>query len=121
MRPDSQWDVPKLTGLEDQKYFYFAAEGDSKAAEGQKEVMSMLSDAGKKYSTSEWDATWSADEFKTAVSKILAEGNSINCIRWKLGTVLPDGVAAGTSEHMYSFDHAYTTEGVRDWLFAQSR
>lgn len=118
---DGQWDITKLTGLESQKYFYFAAEGDSKAAAGQKEVMDMLTAAGTKYSSAEWDAGWSAEEFKTAVADILSGGTAINCVQWKLGTVLPEGVAAGTSEHMYSFDHAYTTEGVRDWLFTQTR
>lgn len=118
---DGQWDITQLSGLESQKYFYFAAEGDSKASEGQKEVMDMLAADKVSYSTAEWDAGWTTDEFRTAVSSILAEGNTINCVQWKLGTVLPEGVSVGTSEHMYSFDHAYTTEGVRDWLFAQSK
>jgi len=118
---DGQWDITKLKGLESQKFFYFAAEGDEKASAGQKEVTDMLTADGSKYSTAEWDATWSTDEFKTAVSTMLSEGNAINCVQWKLGTVLPEGISVGTSEHMYSFDHAYTTEGVRDWLFAQSK
>ncbi len=83
--------------------------------------MDMLAADKVSYSTAEWDAGWTTDEFRTAVSSILAEGNTINCVQWKLGTVLPEGVSVGTSEHMYSFDHAYTTEGVRDWLFAQSK
>jgi len=118
---DGQWDISKLTGLESQKFFYFAAEGDEKASAGQKEVTDMLTGAGIKFSTAEWDATWTTDEFKTAVASELAEGNAINCVQWKLGTVLPEGVSVGTSEHMYSFDHAYTTEGVRDWLFSQTK
>jgi predicted peptidase len=118
---DGQWDISKLTGLESQKFFYFAAEGDEKASAGQKEVTDMLTSAGIKYSTAEWDATWTTDEFKAAVASELTEGNAINCVQWKLGTVLPEGVSVGTSEHMYSFDHAYTTEGVRDWLFSQTK
>jgi predicted peptidase len=118
---DGQWDITQLSGLENQKFFYFAAEGDEKASAGQSEVMDLLKSSGISYSTAEWDATWSTDEFDTAVKQMLSEGNTINCVQWKLGTVLPDGVSAGTSEHMYSFDHAYTTEAVRDWLFEQSK
>jgi len=118
---DGQWDISALSGLESQKFFYFAAEGDQKASAGQQEVMDMLAAAGVGYSTAEWDATWSAQELSTAAASMLTGGKAINCVQWKLGTVLPSGVAEGTSEHMYSFDHAYTTEAVRDWLFAQSK
>lgn len=114
-----QWDINTLSPLANQKFFYIAAEGDPKASAGQAEVKTMLDSAGTKYSTVTWDATWTSDEFSTAVSSILSEGNSINMATFKLGTVLPEGVAVGTSEHMYSFDYAYKIEGVRDWLFEQ--
>ncbi|MEW6402165.1 MAG: hypothetical protein AB1649_10215 [Chloroflexota bacterium] len=114
-----QWDVSTLGNLANQKFFYIAAEGDDKASAGQAEVVNMLNNAGAKYSTAIWDATWSPDEFTTAVASILSEGNSINIATFKIGTVLPAGVSVGTSEHMYSFDYAYKVEGVRDWLFAQ--
>jgi hypothetical protein len=74
--------------LENQKFFYFAAEGDEKASAGQSEVMDLLKSSGISYSTAEWDATWSTDEFDTAVKQMLSEGNTINCVQWKLGTVL---------------------------------
>ena len=118
---DGQWDISQLTGLESQTFFYFAAEGDDKAYAGQQEVMDMLSDAQVAYSSAQWDATWSAGDLSAAAAQMLSEGNAIQCVQWKKGTVLPEGVSAGSSEHMYSFDHAYTTEAVRDWLFAQSK
>lgn len=114
-----QWDVSTLGNLANQKFFYIAAEGDEKASAGQTEVVNMLQSAGANYSTAIWDATWSSAEFDAAVQSILAEGNSINIATFKQGTVLPEGVEVGTSEHMYSFDYAYKIEGVRDWLFAQ--
>jgi predicted peptidase len=114
-----QWDITTLGNLAKQKFFYIAAEGDEKASGGQAEVKNMFTSAGVKYSTATWDATWSSDQFATAVKSILAEGNKINIATFKKGTVLPAGVAVGTSEHMYSFDYAYKIESVRDWLFAQ--
>jgi len=79
----------------------------------------MLRDSGTPFSTATWDATWTVDQFATAVKSILAEGNPINIVTFQKGTVLPTGASAGTNEHMYSFDYAYKIEGVRDWLFAQ--
>lgn len=115
-----QWDITTLGNLATQKFFYIAAAGDDKASVGQTDVENMLKNAGVQFSIATWDATWSSDEFATAVKSILTEGNSINIATFKLGTVLPEGAAVGTSEHMYSFDHAYNIEAVRDWLFAQT-
>lgn len=116
-----QWNVSELGNLAKQKYFYIAAEGDDKASAGQIEVQTMLKSAGAKYSTVTWEATWSDEKFQTAVNSILSEGNNINIVTFKKGTVLPEGIPIGTSEHMYSFDYAYKIEGVRDWLFNQTK
>ena len=40
------------------------------------------------------------------------EDANIYCVTRKEGTVLPVGTAAGTSEHMYSFDYAYNAAPV---------
>lgn len=116
-----QWDISTLGNLASQKYFYIAAEGDDKASTGQVDIENMLNNAGTKYSTATWDATWDADKFSSAVASILSEGNNINIATFKKGTVLPEGIPVGTSEHMYSFDYAYKIEGVRDWLFNQTK
>lgn len=118
---EGQWDVSKLDALAGQKFFYFAAEGDDKAYQGMQDLTTELEGKGSKIRTAQYDATWSADELSAAIAKELAEGNSINFVTWKKGTVLPEGTAEGTSEHMYSFDYAYKTEAVRDWLFAQTK
>ncbi|MFZ5969574.1 MAG: hypothetical protein ACOYVK_20635 [Bacillota bacterium] len=116
-----QWDVSKLGPLANQKFFYIAAAGDQKASTGQTELLAALQKEGASISTATWDATWSADKFTTAVKSILSEGKNINFVTFELGTVLPEGVPVGTSEHMYSFDYAYKIEGVRDWLFNQTK
>lgn len=72
--------------------------------------MDMLKSSGTSYSTAEWDAAWSTDEFDAAVKQMLSEGNTINCVQWKLWICCRTVYRPGTSEHMYSFDHAYTTE-----------
>jgi predicted peptidase len=114
-----QWDVSTLEPLATQNFFYIAAAGDEKASTGQKELLTSLENAGASISTATWDATWSTEKSTTAVESILSEGNNINFATFEVGTVLPEGVEVGTSEHMYSFDYAYKIEAVRDWLFEQ--
>lgn len=116
-----QWDISTLGNLAKQKYFYIAAAGDDKASAGQVDIENMLKRAGTRYSTATWDATWTSDKFSSAVKSILSEGNSINIATFEKGTVLPAGTPSGTSEHMYSFDYAYKIDGVRDWLFNQTK
>ncbi|TWT01894.1 hypothetical protein [Planomicrobium sp. CPCC 101079] len=114
-----QWDANTLEPLASQNFFYIAAAGDEKASTGQEELLATLQNAGASVSTATWNAAWSAEESSAAVESILSEGNNINLATFELGTVLPEGVEVGTSEHMYSFDYAYKIEAVRDWLFEQ--
>ena len=115
---DGQWDITTLKGLESQTFFYVAAGGDDKAIGGQDEVMAMLDEDGILYSYSDgWNARASAEELTALVEAELAEGNTINLVRWETGTVLNGGVGM---EHMASFNYAYKLEAVRDWLFAQA-
>lgn len=114
-----QWDVSTLEPLADQNFFYIAAEGDEKASTGQEELLTTLENSGASISTTTLDATWSAEESDSAIENLISEGNDINFATFELGTVLPEGVEVGTSEHMYSFDYAYKLDAVRDWLFEQ--
>jgi predicted peptidase len=114
-----QWDVSEMDEFANEKFFYIVAEGDKKASTGMEELKQVLEENGANISSAVWDATWSADEFDTAVQTMLSEGNSINLVKFKSGTVLPEGETEGANEHMSSFDYAYKIEGVRDWLFEQ--
>ena len=116
---DGQWDITTLQGLESQSFFYIVAGGDDKAVGGQDEVMAMLDGDGVPYGCAEgWDAQADADTLTALTQELLAEGHTINCIRWEAGTVLNGGAGM---EHMASFDYAYKLEAVRDWLFTQSK
>ena len=116
---DGQWDITTLKGLESQKFFYIAAGGDAKAVGGQDEVLAMLDGDKVAYSYAEgWDAQSDAETLTAMTEELLADGNSINFIRWEAGTVLNGGFGM---EHMASFDYAYKLEAVRDWLFEQSK
>lgn len=116
---DGQWDVSTLKSLENQKFVYFAAEGDDNAYAGMQEVESMLDTDSVSYATAQFDATWSDEELENAEESLLSQNSSINMITWKKGTVLPEGTAEGTSEHMYAFDYAYQCTAIMKWLMEQ--
>ena len=118
-----QWDTRMLGNLADETFFYIVAEGDPKASAGQRELFEALTSKGARISTAKWDARWPNDESAKAVTAILSESNNINFVTFTKGSVMPEGASAnaGSGEHMYSFDFAYNIEGVRDWLFEQSK
>lgn len=106
--------------LKDQNIFYIVTGGDTKASPGQDEIRKVLENAGAKVATGEWDATWTDSEFDTAVKEILKENNNLNFVKFKEETVL-EANPVSNMEHMASFDCAYKIEGIREWLFEQSK
>ncbi|MCB0166559.1 MAG: prolyl oligopeptidase family serine peptidase, partial [Anaerolineae bacterium] len=118
-----QWDVTQLDGIASQKSFYIVAEGDPGGSGGQEQLYDYLTAKGVEINlANDWDAQWSESEFDAAVSDILSQSSStLYFANFKVGSTLPEDVAEGTSEHMYSFDYAYKIEGVRDWLFKQTK
>ncbi|MCD7938337.1 MAG: prolyl oligopeptidase family serine peptidase [Tannerellaceae bacterium] len=114
-----QWDASQMGGFVNDKFFYIVAAGDQKAPKGMAALKTILDNEGARISTGEWSAKLPAAEQEANVQKLLAEGNNINFIIFTQGSVLPaDGSG---NEHMYSFDYAYKLEGVRDWLFRQTK
>lgn len=115
-----QWGTEGLEVLANQNIFYIVGDGDTKASPGQDEIKEKLENSGASISTSTWDATWSDEEFDIAVNSILEENNNLNFVKFEEGTVLTANPVS-SKEHMASFDCAYKIEGVRDWLFKQSK
>lgn len=113
-----QWDISVLQTLENQKFFYITAGGDSKASGGQDEVKAMFDANGISYSYGAWSAQNSAEEQNASAEELIAQGYSANMIRFETGTVLAGGSGM---EHNASFNYGYKISVVRDWLFAQSK
>lgn len=116
---DGQWDVTTLSGLESQKFVYFAAEDDNSAYKGMQEVMAMFDADKAAYTYQQWDAAWNADELTSAAASLFAAGTNANFVSWKTGTIAGNGGGAGV--HMASFDYAYNCKSVMEWLFQQSK
>ena len=118
---DGQWDSTELEGLKERTFLYFAAEGDLKAHDGMSELEQIWLKEGIPFGDFVLDAKDSPDKQNEDLARALAQGNRINCITWKLGSVLPDHIPVGTIEHMFAFDYAYRLESAREWLLAQRR
>lgn len=114
-----QWDTDKMRGFVNDKFFYIVAAGDKKASKGMADLKTVLEEENAKMSSAEWSAKLPDDQQEANVRKLLSEGNDINFIVFTLGSVLPENGEG--NEHMNSFDYAYKLEGVRDWLFQQSK
>ena len=116
---DGQWDVSTLSGLETQKFVYFAAEDDNSAFMGMQEVMAMFDSDNAAYTYQQWDATWNADELTSAAASLFASNTDANFVSWQTGTIPGSGSGAGV--HMASFDYAYNCKSVMEWVFQQTR
>ena len=119
---DGQWDVSTLSGLEGQKFVYFAAEDDNPAFTGMSEVMAMFDADSAPYAYAQWDGTWTPDELTAAAESLFAEGEDANFVSWAAGTIdagSAGGGMGGAGAHMASFDYAYNCIAAMEWLFQQ--
>ena len=97
---DGQWDVSVLSGLEKQKFVYFAAEDDTRAYAGMQEVMQMFDDDGAAYSYEQWDGGWAPDELSAAAEELFGKGEQANFISWKTGTITASEMGGGNGGGM---------------------
>lgn len=102
-----QWDAAKVTPMAKDNLWIIVSEGDSKANPGMVAITDALKKQGATVSKATWSAESSAVEFANDVSNMLAAGSNINYTVFKNGN------------HRYTWQCAYTIEGVRDWLFKQ--
>jgi predicted peptidase len=106
--------------LDRNKMWIIVAEGDTRAFPGMNDSIAVWEKQGATVSKAAWNARWSDAEFATATGAMAAEGNSIKYATFLKGTVFPPGKEGGI-EHMATWPVAYRIEGVRDWLFAQTK
>ncbi|MGT2925437.1 carboxylesterase family protein [Streptococcus caviae] len=120
---DGQWDISKLSGLEGQNIVYFAAEDDENAWTGMQEVMDMYDKDDESYTYAQWDGSWTPDQLSQAGKKLTANGNKAYFISWKSGSIEADnsGMGGSSAYHMASFDYAYRSIAMMEWLFQQEK
>ena len=117
-----QWDPAKVAPLTKAKWWIIVSAGDLKAFPGMNDITATLEKGGAKVSRATWSGQASATEFATDVSQMLAAGANINYTVLQKGTVVPAGMRDdGGSNHLCTWRIAYNIEGVRDWVFAQTK
>lgn len=105
-----QWNTEEMSVMKDDNLWITVSEGDTKAYPGMNEATANWTSLGTSVATSEmWDSTVSDEEFDELVASMLEQNCTINY------TVFESG------NHMYTWTVAYNIEGIRDWLFAQSK
>jgi Predicted peptidase len=104
-----QWDAAKVAPMATKPLWIVVSEGDTKAHPGMDAITETLKNLGATVSEASWSAEASAADLKKATSDMLASGASINYAVFKGGN------------HRYTWQYAYSIEGIRDWLFAQAK
>jgi len=117
-----QWDAARMSALTKANMWAIVSEGDRKAFPGMNASMAALEAAGAKISRATWNGRTSAAELASDVSRMIAEGNNIKYTVLAKGTVVPEGLPDDArNNHIHTWPIAYAIEGLRDWLFTQSR
>ena len=85
-------------------------------------VKKVLEAAGAKVARGRWSARLAGPELAAKDKEMLAQGANIMYTTFEKGTTFPLGLENSTgTEHMGTWKFAYLNEGIRDWLFSQSK
>ena len=105
-----QWNTEEMKVLKDKKMWILVSEGDEKAYPAMNTATKNWADLGTKIATSPmWDSHSTPEQFDALVKATVDQKAPINY------TVFKDG------NHMYTWSVAYNIEGIRDWLFSQTK
>ncbi len=117
-----QWQAEKMKLLTNANIWVVVSEGDRKAFPGMNAGMIALEDAGAKVSRGIWNGQASKEEFASRVNAMISEGKSIKYTVLAKGTVVPrEEEDNSINNHIYTWRIAYGIEGLRDWLFSQTK
>lgn len=106
-----QWNTKEMEVLKDKNLWIVVSEGDTKAYPGMNDATARWEKLGAKVARDKnmWNPKSTPQEFDDLVSHMAGKGANINY------TVLKGG------NHNYTWTVAYDIEGIRDWLFLQSK
>lgn len=118
-----QWDSNVVAPMAKNKIWITVSTGDEKAFPGMNAITDTLKKNRAKVAYGSWKGTYSSEEFTKAVKEMEKENANVNYSTLEKGTVIPKDVVETSKggEHIYTWTIAYNIEGVRDWLFSQSK
>lgn len=105
-----QWNVEEMSAMKDKNLWIVVCEGDTKAYPGMNAATESWEALGSQVARSEmWDSTSSPEQLDELTAQMEAQNCKINY------TVFEGG------NHTYTWSIAYNIEGIRDWLFSQTK
>lgn len=105
-----QWNTDEMKALKDKKLWILVSEGDTKAYPAMNIATKNWEELGTKVARSNmWNSYSTPTEFNALVKATEAQKARINYSVFEGGS------------HMYTWSVAYTIEGIRDWLFSQTK
>ena len=104
-----QWNAAKVAPMASIPLWIIVSQGDTKASPGQDKITSALKQLGATVCRATWEAKDSAAALEKEVADMRKKGCQINYTTFKNGS------------HRYTWQYAYSIQGVRDWLFEQKK
>ena len=117
-----QWNPDAMTVLAHNKMWIVVSEGDQKAFPGMNASLEKMKAAGAVISTEFWDGQAGNKEMEKNVNQMIKKNADIKYTVFKNSTVVPKEAEQNSgNNHRYTWQKAYTIEGIRDWLFTQTK
>ena len=118
-----QWEPNVVAPMAKNKIWITVSTGDEKAFPGMNAITDTLKKNGAKVAYGSWKGTYSSEEFTKVVKDIEKENANVNYSTLEKGTVIPKDIVETLKggEHIYTWTIACNIEGIRDWLFSQSK
>ena len=118
-----QWEPNVVAPMAKNKIWITVSTGDEKAFPGMNAITDTLKKNGAKVAYGSWKGTYSSKEFTKAVKDMEKENANVNYSTLEKGTVIPKDILETSKggEHIYTWTISYNIEGIRDWLFSQSK
>lgn len=115
-------DTPRTAGLAHAKFWITVSEGDLRAFPTMNTSLPIMEAAGAKVARGRWSAKLSGPELLAKDKQMEEQNTNILYTVFEKGTTFPPGFEnSKDTEHMGTWQYAYLNEGIRDWLFRQSR
>ena len=115
-------DTPRTAGLAHQKFWMTVSEGDFRAFPTMNISLPIMEAAGAKVARGRWSAKLNGPELLARDKAMIAQGTNILYTTFEKSTTFPPGFELSKdTEHMGTWQYAYLNEGIRDWLFRQSK
>jgi predicted peptidase len=104
-----QWDPAKVVPMAKDNLWIIVCEGDTKANPGMVAITQTLQQHGATVNKATWSAQSTPAQFDKAVAEMLSKDCNVHFTIFEYGS------------HRYTWQYAYSIQGVRDWLLSQKK